>query len=524
MILQKLGRLDEALEGYRKPLATFRRAGDALWEARLLCNRGVLEVYRGAFSAAEADFLRAEALHESIGQALSATQVRHNLGWVAARRGDVPAALDWYDRVDAEYRAHGVPLALLLMDRCEVLLSARLGAEARTNATAAVAELEAAGLDADLAEARLLAAQAELLTGDITAARDHATQADHAFGRQHRPALGRPGEGGRGTSRVGGGGERRAAGERRPRRRQRRERRKRGAGPGGAAGQRCSGADGRGARGSRRRSPRLSARWVARGGGLGCGGARCAADRRAGGARARADEARAAQLELAAAGGSEGQCSCVRARGMRLRCCGSARRPARRGRRGRRGPAGAGGAPDDAWRERAARARVRARRGARDARAAARGGVGVGRAGAGGGRAATGREPAAAARAPARRAGARRCAPRAPAGDRRARRVPARGPPRRGPDRRQAALERVVRRHALRARGEARGARRTAAALAARSGTARSWSSWRSTGSCSRSPSSTAGALHALGPGEIEREVASLRFALRSVATRPRPK
>ncbi len=188
VILQKLGRLDDALEGYRRPLAAFRRAGDVLWEARLLCNRGVLQVYRGALAAAESDFLRAQTLHESIGQALAATQVRHNLGWVAARRGDVPAALDWYDRVEAEYRAHGVPLALLLMDRCEVLLSARLAAEARENAEAAVAELDAAGLDADLAEARLLAAQADLLAGDAAAARDHADRADAAFTRQHRPA------------------------------------------------------------------------------------------------------------------------------------------------------------------------------------------------------------------------------------------------------------------------------------------------------------------------------------------------
>jgi tetratricopeptide (TPR) repeat protein len=188
VILQKLGRLDEALEGYRRPLAAFRRAGDVLWEARLLCNRGVLQVYRGAVGPAESDFLRAETLHESIGQALAATQVRHNLGWVAARRGDVPAALDWYDRVEAEYRAHGVPLALLLMDRCEVLLSARLAAEARENAEAAVAELDAAGLDADLAEARLLAAHADLLAGDAAAARDQADRADAAFTRQHRPA------------------------------------------------------------------------------------------------------------------------------------------------------------------------------------------------------------------------------------------------------------------------------------------------------------------------------------------------
>ena len=136
--------------------------------------------------------LRAETLHESIGQALAATQVRHNLGWVAARRGDVPAALDWYDRVEAEYRAHDVPLALLLMDRCEVLLSARLAAEARANAEAAVAELDAAGLGADLAEARLLAAQAELLAGDTARARATTPTAGrrHAFTRQHRP---RPG-------------------------------------------------------------------------------------------------------------------------------------------------------------------------------------------------------------------------------------------------------------------------------------------------------------------------------------------
>ena len=187
VVLQKLGRLDEALRGYRRPLRAHRRAGDRLWEARLLCNRGVLQVYRGALGAAEADLALAEEIHESIGQALAATQVRHNRGWVAARSGDVPLALEWFDRVEAEYRAHDVPLALLLMDRCEVLLSARLAAEAKANADAAVKELAAAGFGADLAEARLLAAHAELLVGDTAAARDHAVHAAHAFTRQHRP-------------------------------------------------------------------------------------------------------------------------------------------------------------------------------------------------------------------------------------------------------------------------------------------------------------------------------------------------
>ena len=225
-ILQRLGRFSESLDEYRSALSALRRADDVLWEARLLCNRGVLHVHLGALAAAEADLLRAEALHESICQTLAATQVRHNLGWVAARRGDVPAALAWYDRVEAEYREQGVPLALLLMDRCDVLLSARLATEASASALAAVTELEAAEMGSDLAEARLLAAQAELLAGDSAAG----PRARAAGGRHLRPpgphGLDRPGAGGGGARGVDGGGsgrercrgtERRGGGRRRDR-------------------------------------------------------------------------------------------------------------------------------------------------------------------------------------------------------------------------------------------------------------------------------------------------------------------
>ena len=103
-------------------------------------------------------------MHGALGNALAVTQVHHNLGWVAARRGDVPGALRWYDRVEAEYEAHGVPIGLLLLDRCEVLASARLGAEARAAAERGGGELGAERMEADAAEARLLVAQAALLT------------------------------------------------------------------------------------------------------------------------------------------------------------------------------------------------------------------------------------------------------------------------------------------------------------------------------------------------------------------------
>ena len=59
IILERLGRLDEALDGYRRAIAGFRRSGDRNGEARALCDRGVLQTYRGALGAAEADLRRA---------------------------------------------------------------------------------------------------------------------------------------------------------------------------------------------------------------------------------------------------------------------------------------------------------------------------------------------------------------------------------------------------------------------------------------------------------------------------------
>lgn len=188
MVLQRLGRLDEARESYRQALAVFRRTGDTRWEARLLCNRGVMFAYQGAFQLAEADLRRAERLHASLGEEFAATQVRSNLGFVAGRRGDVPAALSWFDLADEYFRGQGMLDAVGLLDRCEVLLSVRLVAEARQVAGQAVAALERGRMVTDLAEARLMLSQAALLDGDVASARAEAERARRAFAAQGRPA------------------------------------------------------------------------------------------------------------------------------------------------------------------------------------------------------------------------------------------------------------------------------------------------------------------------------------------------
>ena len=180
-------RLDEALEGYRAALVVLRRHGDRLWEARALNNRGLVHAYRGSLGLAEDDLSASSRIYSELGLDLALAEVEHNLGWVAARRGDVPTALDLYDSSQERRRAQGVPLAYGLSDRCELLLTVRLVAEAREAAEQAVAELARGSMALETAEARLMLAETALVEGDFETARSEAETAARAFGRQRRP-------------------------------------------------------------------------------------------------------------------------------------------------------------------------------------------------------------------------------------------------------------------------------------------------------------------------------------------------
>jgi len=188
IILRRLGRADEALSGYRVALATFRLHGDLLWQARALTNRGVLRTYQGGLRGAYRDLRAAEELYRKLELPAAVAQVRHNLGFQAARAGDVPAALDWYDQADAYFRDHGAP-AVALLDRAELLLDARLLPEARQLAQAAVLGARRGRLSSLLAQARLLLARVALAAGDPRAARQAAGTARRAFTRQGRPGM-----------------------------------------------------------------------------------------------------------------------------------------------------------------------------------------------------------------------------------------------------------------------------------------------------------------------------------------------
>jgi tetratricopeptide (TPR) repeat protein len=186
VILDRLGRSAEALDGYNGSLAVFRRAGDRLWQARALSNRGIFHAYRGAIRQAHADLRAAEQLHTDLGQPHAVAQVRHNLGFVAARAGDVPTALRFYDLADEYFARAGRP-PTALVDRGELLLRARLLAEARQVTRAALDTATAGRMALYEAHARLMLAEIALATGDRSAAGELSAAATRAFVRQGRP-------------------------------------------------------------------------------------------------------------------------------------------------------------------------------------------------------------------------------------------------------------------------------------------------------------------------------------------------
>jgi tetratricopeptide (TPR) repeat protein len=187
-IFNLLGQFDAALACYRTAIPALRRAGDHLWLQRVLCNRAIAHGYRHEFMAAEADLREAEELCRKLDLDLSLAIVHHNLGWVRAVQGDIPAAFGYFDLAERRFRDLNThQLGWLLHDRSELLLSVYLVAEAREAAEEAVEELERINRRIAVPEVRLLIARTAALDGEPGLALDQAQRAMREFNRQQRP-------------------------------------------------------------------------------------------------------------------------------------------------------------------------------------------------------------------------------------------------------------------------------------------------------------------------------------------------
>lgn len=185
-LLQRAGRNREALEAFSQALRLAANAEDEAIRGHLWVNRGVLYGLAGEIEAAEDDSLHALAFYEQRGWTKRAADVRHNLAWLAARRGNLIEAFRRFDDAERRYESLGLTGAAVFPDRCEALLAAGLTDEALALAERAALGLRAQGDDVDLAETLMLVARAALLGEDNVRAASASSEASDLFSAQER--------------------------------------------------------------------------------------------------------------------------------------------------------------------------------------------------------------------------------------------------------------------------------------------------------------------------------------------------
>lgn len=182
-----LGRHRNALADLRRAIPVLRQAGDTIWTARAITLRALVQLALGSVEQAYRDFRTAEDMFATTGQEHESIVAVQNRGLVALRSGDLPAALRLLDQADRRFRAAGTPMFDLVVDRCEVLLTAGLARDALNEADAGIRRVERIrGQATRRAELLLVAARAALAADEPHAAVDRATAAAKLFTAQRR--------------------------------------------------------------------------------------------------------------------------------------------------------------------------------------------------------------------------------------------------------------------------------------------------------------------------------------------------
>ena len=101
---------------------------DATLVGEIWANRLVLLGWAGDIDGAEADARSALELFESQGWTKRAADMRHNLAWLAARRGDLVESFRRFAQAERAFVSLGLSSAALFPDRAEALLAAGLTA------------------------------------------------------------------------------------------------------------------------------------------------------------------------------------------------------------------------------------------------------------------------------------------------------------------------------------------------------------------------------------------------------------
>jgi CHAT domain-containing protein len=186
LLLMRNGQDSLALQQYDAAITILREQSDPEDLARALLNRGNVHLNAARVGMARADFLRCIAVASRCGFTRILPMARHNLAYIDYLSGDIPAALRGYREVAREYAASRAGmLPVLAVDRARALTAAGLFREADRELADASARFQLQRLGQDYAEAQLARAEAALLGGEPTAARDWARLAGRRFSHRH---------------------------------------------------------------------------------------------------------------------------------------------------------------------------------------------------------------------------------------------------------------------------------------------------------------------------------------------------
>lgn len=182
-VLGNAGRPPASFSASNRALETLRREGDAIWEARLLKNRGLLRAWRGDAVAAEADLARARDLYAGLGATEASLAAQSELAGIALTQGDLPACLARLDAIEADHVSPRQRAGFELL-RAQALTAGRLAGEAREALELAQQIWRHAGIDEPLE--RLEVIRLTLVGGDAAQAHALAVAARRSFAAQRR--------------------------------------------------------------------------------------------------------------------------------------------------------------------------------------------------------------------------------------------------------------------------------------------------------------------------------------------------
>ncbi|NNE95903.1 MAG: CHAT domain-containing protein [Acidimicrobiales bacterium] len=185
-ILQRSGDSAGAKLGYRDALDHFIAAGDDLGQGHLHGNLGILLAYDGEISSALDELALSQSAYERADQEMWVARTIHNRGWATSCLGDLPRALTLYDEADRRLAAIGSPSVQFTTARVETLMRAGLNRRALDVLAETIDQLGELGLEADRAEALVLAGEAAFRAGQTELAAEYAQTAVEILNAQGR--------------------------------------------------------------------------------------------------------------------------------------------------------------------------------------------------------------------------------------------------------------------------------------------------------------------------------------------------